>query len=326
MQRARPRPGAYLDVLALGGDDAVAIRRERGSERAFVEMIAGARVRWQALVPRYAGISPNAISGVGLAASANAVTVRVIRDGQPELFALSTGDAGKLGSLHLASDRPKSPTGHTLPAAITLHDGARSYELLGEEGDWTRVAAFDLATGTIAWVRDLDGEPVREARVIGDRVRLWRVSSVVELATRDGAVSHGVASPGPAEADDRALPVLALDAGARRLAGGDLTGAYVVRQGPQWIVVAPRARVAVSVDAATAAITAQVRWPPDALAPRQHHLAEGALWIVRPDGLVAVDPASLQPRVGIGTATSPLEKATVFQLVGTKESSEIPGR
>src|SRR5262245_44149506 len=51
MQRARPRPGAYIDVLALGGDDAVAVRHERSSPRAFVEMIAGGRIRWQALVP-----------------------------------------------------------------------------------------------------------------------------------------------------------------------------------------------------------------------------------------------------------------------------------
>jgi len=322
MQRARPAPGAYVDVVALGGDDAVAVRRERSSERAFVEMIAGGRVRWQALVPRYAA----GANGVGLAASADAVAVRVVRDGRAELFVLSARDAGKLGSLHLADDRPGTPTGQTLPAATTLFDRERSYELLGQEGAWTRVTAVNLAAGTIAWVRDLDGEPVREAYVVGDRVELFRNRNLVELATRDGALTHRVIGLGPAEIDNGALPLMAHDLVARRIIGGDLTGARMVRQGHQRIVHAPVPGVVLSIEETSMRVTGQVRWPADARPPAPHHLAaDGTLWIVLPDRLIALDAESLQPRVGVGGTLPVLEKVELFRLIKPEEILDHPG-
>src|SRR5207237_5341081 len=95
---ARPTEGDYYEVFALDGDYAVALRHERGSDRSFVELVQlGRGVRWQALIPPYAG-RPDA---PGIAASPTAITVRVRRDGKDELWALSTEDADKLGQVEL---------------------------------------------------------------------------------------------------------------------------------------------------------------------------------------------------------------------------------
>ena len=93
MVHARPVAGAVIDTIAIDDHRALVVRGESGGERAFVELRDGDAVTWQALVPRYGG-HPGA---PGIAWSPRTVSVRVIRDGRAELFALTMHDASKLG-------------------------------------------------------------------------------------------------------------------------------------------------------------------------------------------------------------------------------------
>lgn len=160
---ARPEPGEVLDTVALGDGRAVVVRAEAGGPRAFVELHDGPALRWRALIPAYGG-RPGA---PGVAWSDIAVTVRVVRDGHAELFALALRDAAKLGGVHLATDR--GPIDRAAPGPITLTDHQRSYELIAGAG-WHELVAVDLHTGRPVWRQDLGPEPVRAGGVDADAV------------------------------------------------------------------------------------------------------------------------------------------------------------
>src|SRR5438309_1631035 len=98
MVHARPEAGAVIDEMVMTGETRVVIRAEAGGERAFVELWDAQTLRWQALVPHYAGSAKRR----GVAWSSTAITIRVERGGRAEVFALSTRDAAKLGGFRLA--------------------------------------------------------------------------------------------------------------------------------------------------------------------------------------------------------------------------------
>jgi hypothetical protein len=102
----------------------IAIRAQAGGDR-FVEVRDGDEVRWQALIPPYAG-RPGA---TGIAWSPTIVTVRVKRDGRAEVFALAMPDAAKVGGLRLAAEHEPIETQPDGP--VTISDHIRSYEVVG---------------------------------------------------------------------------------------------------------------------------------------------------------------------------------------------------
>jgi hypothetical protein len=163
MVHARPVAGAEIDRIAVDDRHALVVRAEAGGERAFVELRDGEAVVWQALVPRYGG-RPGA---PGIAWSPTAVSVRVIRDGHAELFALSMHDASKLGGMRLSPDH--GPIAAQADGPVTLTDHVRSYEIVSGP-DWHQLVAIDLASGHALWARELGPAPVRAGGVAENRV------------------------------------------------------------------------------------------------------------------------------------------------------------
>jgi hypothetical protein len=164
MVRARPVAGALIDRFAIDEQRALVVRGEAtGGERSFIELHDGERLVWQAMVPRYAGTPGNqAISW-----SPFAISVRVIRDGRAEVFAIAMRDGSKLGGIRLAPDR--GPVVCEPGSPITLTDHQRSYEIVSGAG-WHQLVAIDLGTGKALWARDLGTASVRGGGVAGPTV------------------------------------------------------------------------------------------------------------------------------------------------------------
>jgi hypothetical protein len=283
MSRSRPEPGAYIDVLALGADAAVAVRHERGGTRSFLELIDRGRPRWNALVPRY--VDPP--RGIALAASADAITVRVVRGGLPEVFALDARDAAKLGGIHLAAERPAHRTGYTLPAAATVAVAGVAIELIGDDGVWAELIGVRQQSGKPAWRQPLGPE---------------HIDSVTPPDGPDGGVT--------------------VRQGSRVRSFAPATGALLADRTDAAPPAAPALRagaVTLTFDPSTRALTAldgdrplaAVRWPADARAPQPHHAADGALWMVLPDRVVLLDPRSLAAVTSIGGPAPTLENLQI---------------
>ncbi|MDB4959879.1 MAG: hypothetical protein JWO36_7448, partial [Myxococcales bacterium] len=151
---ARPRPGPVISTFPIDGTQSLVVRSEDGGERAFVELRAGDELKWQALVPHYAGTADRP----ALAWSQNAVSIRVEREGRAEVFAISMHDSAKLGGFRLAPEHEPIRTQPTGP--ITLTDHVRSYEIAGGQ-DWHQIVAIDLQRGKALWKVDL-GKPAIE--------------------------------------------------------------------------------------------------------------------------------------------------------------------
>ncbi len=158
MVHVRPSAGAVIDTIAVDDHLALVVRAELGGPRAFVELRDRDQVVWQALVPRYAGRA----GAPGIAWGDTAVSVRVIRDGYAELFALALHDASKLGGMRLAPDH--GPVVVDAPGPVTLTDHLRSYEIVSGP-DWHQLVAIDLRSGKALWSRELGAAPVRAGRV-----------------------------------------------------------------------------------------------------------------------------------------------------------------
>ncbi len=180
--QARPRPGDYVDLLALPDGGAVVIRRERGTDHAFVEVRSRDRLRWRGLVPRYAG-APGAIA---VAASPSVVTVRVARGGHPHLFAFDTATGAKIASFDLAEDAPSDPHAYTLPGLATVSEGERALEVLGRPGGGARLILVELRERRLAWKVDLPAPP-DAAWLDGDQVVVRRGAAISAWAIGDGA-------------------------------------------------------------------------------------------------------------------------------------------
>lgn len=171
--RSRPEAGAVIDTIPIDGRASLVVRAEAGGDRNFVELREGDRLVWRALVPPYAG-RPGA---PGLAWNQTAVSVRVIRDGRAEVFALAMRDAAKLGGFTLAPG--KGPVTIATRGPVTLTDHVRSYELVSGSG-WHQLVAFDLSTGEATWKQELGATPIDDGGVDrasggADRGVVWLV-------------------------------------------------------------------------------------------------------------------------------------------------------
>jgi outer membrane protein assembly factor BamB len=166
MIHARPRPGAVIDRIRVAPDTEIVIRAEQRSDRDFVELHEHGQLKWQALIPHYAG----APGRPAIAYSPVAVTVRVSRDGHAEVFAFATESAEKIGGYRIAAEHEPITTQPDGP--ITLTDHIRAYELAGGS-DWHQIAAIDLSTGKGVWKRELGAAPITDGGV--DASGVWLV-------------------------------------------------------------------------------------------------------------------------------------------------------
>lgn len=180
MITGRPEAGPVIDRIAIDDQRALVVRAERGGERNFVELVDGDRVVWQALVPRYAG-RPGA---PGIAWGHGAVTVRVIRGGRAEVFAVSMSDAAKLGGFKLAPGTGPVVAQTTGPVTLTDHD--RSYEIVRGDG-WGQLVAIDLASGEALWKQELGAAPVTAGGVGDGTIWLEQGGQRREYDVRDGS-------------------------------------------------------------------------------------------------------------------------------------------
>ncbi len=156
----RPDPGAVLDRIAVDPQTELVVRAEEGGDRNFVELFERGELKWRALTPTYAGRP-----GVpGIAWNNVAISVRVIRDGRAEIFALARENAAKLGGFKLAPDHGAVIKQQHGPVTITDH--IRSYEIVEGEG-WHQLVAFDLNTGVGVWRQQLGDKPVDAANLEG---------------------------------------------------------------------------------------------------------------------------------------------------------------
>jgi hypothetical protein len=177
MQSVRPIAGDVIDTIAIDPRHSIVLRKEAKSDRSFIELREGDVVKWQALIPHYAG----APGRPAVAWSDQAVTVRVARDGRAEVFAFARGTAHKLGTLRLSADH--EPIEMHPSGPITLSDHRHSFELIGG-ADWHEVIAIDLANGSGAWKVELGAVPIEAAGV--DGTHLW-ISQGGRRRTFDGA-------------------------------------------------------------------------------------------------------------------------------------------
>lgn len=164
MVTARPKPGAVIDTFTIDSQSKIVVRGEDGGKRSFLELHEKGTLKWQALIPPYAG----APGRPAVAWNDRAVTVRVDRDGgRAEVFAFARNNASKLGALRLA--QAHEPIHIHPQGPITLTDHVRSYELVGG-ADWYELIAIDLATGEGAWKVDLGKTPITAGGVENGRV------------------------------------------------------------------------------------------------------------------------------------------------------------
>jgi hypothetical protein len=162
--KGRPKVGAVIDTIAIDDQRSLVVHAEDGGERNFVELVEAGESKWLALIPPYAG-RPGA---PGIAWGQGAVTVRVIRDGRAEVFALAMKNAAKLGGFKLAPG--KGPVSVQPRGPVTITDHERSYEVVGGDG-WVQLVAIDLATGEALWKQDLGAQPIEAANV--ERGAIW---------------------------------------------------------------------------------------------------------------------------------------------------------
>jgi hypothetical protein len=165
MVSAKPKAGAVIETVKVDDRRTIAIRAEDGGSRNFVELRDGDEVRWQALIPPYAG-RPGA---TGVAWSPTVVSVRVARDGRAEVFALAMEDSAKVGGLRLAPEHEQIETQPDGP--VTLTDHIRSYEVVGGP-DWHQLIAISLQTGRGLWKVDLGPIQITDGAVAGGIVWL----------------------------------------------------------------------------------------------------------------------------------------------------------
>jgi hypothetical protein len=247
--RSRPVPGDFIDAVATPDGGAVVIRHERGSKNDFVDVYGPDRLRWRALIPRYAG----AVGTPAVAATSKVVTVRVVRDGHPNVFAFDIEHGSKLASFDLAEGEPADPAVYTKPGLATVMAGAWSVEVLARPDGSARLYAMALDEHRVAWKADLAKAPSAVWIGQGGQVRA-QVDQIVyawNLLTGEGEQPKLLDGPRPTMGDP-----------ARVIAEG-----FEFNDGNRVVVPVPRT----------------------AVAPQPYHLAGGRGWIIEPDKLSIVD-------------------------------------
>lgn len=164
MQSVRPIAGEVIDTVQMDANRSLVLRKELKSDRSFIELHDGPDVKWQALIPHYAGSKGRP----AVAWSDRSVTVRVERDGRAEVFAFALNSSAKLGAYRIAVEHEPITTQPQGPITLTDHD--RAYELVGGV-DWHQVVAVDILKGGGVWKAELGREPVTGAGV--ERGQVW---------------------------------------------------------------------------------------------------------------------------------------------------------
>jgi hypothetical protein len=190
MASAKPEIGTVIDTIRIDDRAAFVVRAEDGGDRNFVELREGERLVWRALVPAYAG-RPGA---PGIAWNRTAVSVRVLRSGRAEVFAIAMHDAAKLGGFKLAPG--KGPAVIATRGPVTLTDHVQSYEIVGGDG-WYQLVAFDLSTGEATWKQDLGAIPIDDGGIAPELARgvVWLLQGGHRRAFRTDDGTEVAASP-----------------------------------------------------------------------------------------------------------------------------------
>jgi outer membrane protein assembly factor BamB len=186
----RPEVGEVIDQIDLGEGQTIIVRAEAKGDRNFVELVQGSRITWRAMVPPYAGRR----GAPGIAWGQGAITVRVIREGRAEIFALTMATASKLGGFKLAPG--KGAVVKQTSGPVTLTDHTRSYELVGGAG-WHQLVAIDLATGEGLWKQDLAADAIEDAAL--EDGAIWVLQGGIRRVfdTRDGSEKPPLRSSKP---------------------------------------------------------------------------------------------------------------------------------
>lgn len=194
--RSRPTPGAFVDAVATADGGAVLIRRER-DDRFFLEVHGPDRMRWRALIPRYAG----AVGTPAIAATPRVVTARVARDGHPFVFAFDTVHGAKIASFDLVDDGPGDPAAYTAPGRATVFGGGWSVEVLARPDGGARLLGMQLDAHRLAWKVELAAWPdavwLDGAQVVartGEARAAWQLTDGTSVAPASAAPTP--AAPG----------------------------------------------------------------------------------------------------------------------------------
>src|SRR3954468_19271793 len=84
--KARPKAGDVIDTFTIDPKRSIVVRGEQGGKRSFIELHEDGELKWQALIPTYAG----APGRPAVAWGDKAITVRVDREGgRAEVFAFA---------------------------------------------------------------------------------------------------------------------------------------------------------------------------------------------------------------------------------------------
>ena len=270
------------DLLPIDRARAVAVRSEPA--RAVLELVDLAQgVRWRAAVPPFAG-SPQR---PGLAASSTVVHVRVVSDGHADLIALDARSGKRLTTVRLSAGWPPSEAGWSLPRAMSVAGDGRSYQLLGDERRGA-VVAVSLAGGKILWRHEVEGRidlavaagPDLSLVVDGRLQRLDGETGAPDGSAAGGEVKVGASGGGIYSLTSDLAPLLA--------------PGTPPRIPPVELTFDPAARSLLALEPATGRRLGAIAWPPGALTPEPHHYKEGALWVVLPRGLAALDARTLR--------------------------------
>ena len=163
MVTAKPKPGVVVDTVVIDPTAKFVVKSVVGEpDKNFVELLADGGVRWQALVPQYAG-GPGR---PGIAWNKGAVIVRVIRNKRAEVFALSMTDAKKLGGFRLAPNHGEILLSGADTGPIVVSDFIRAYQIV-RGPDWNQLVGIDIDSGKGLWRVELGATPVTEAGIRG---------------------------------------------------------------------------------------------------------------------------------------------------------------
>lgn len=187
MTSVRPEAGKIIDTIAIDARQSLVVREEMKSDRSFIELRDGDTVKWQALIPHYAGTKGRP----AVAWSDKAVTVRVERNGRAEVFAFAMHNASKLGTYRIAADR--EPITMHAEGPITMTDNVRAYELVGGL-DWHQLVAVDILRGGGIWKTDLGRAPITSGGVASGQV--W-VEQAGRRRSFDGATGREISDVKP---------------------------------------------------------------------------------------------------------------------------------
>ncbi|MBK9071826.1 MAG: hypothetical protein IPL79_12610 [Myxococcales bacterium] len=164
MVKAQPKAGAVVMTIALPGEATLRVRSELGGDRNFIEYRDRAYT-WQGLIPPYAGLD----GGTAVAANDKAIMVRVLRNGNEQIFSFARPHDSRLGTISLGPS-----TGAMRAAAKQLGGrvwtfGDTAYHLVPSGPNGVAMSAFNLQTGKAFWKVDLAPALFAKPPVAGPR-------------------------------------------------------------------------------------------------------------------------------------------------------------